>query len=86
MGVDYVAVGAVFPTTTVGKGARAAIGLDGIRRTRELTTLPLVAIGGINESNVADVVRAGADCVAVISAVTMADDPEAAARRLGRRN
>ena len=82
MGVDYVAVGATFPTTTVGKGARAAIGLDGIRRARDLTTLPLVAIGGINESNVADVVRAGADCVAVISAVTMADDPEAAARRL----
>ena len=78
MGVDYVAVGATFPTTTVGKGARAAIGLDGIRRARELTTLPLVAIGGINESNVADVVEAGADCVAVISAVTMADDPEAA--------
>ena len=82
MGVDYVAVGATFPTTTVGKGARAAIGLDGIRRARELTTLPLVAIGGIKDSNVADVVNAGADCVAVISAVTMADDPEAAARRL----
>ena len=82
MGVDYVAVGATFPTTTVGKGARAAIGLDGIRRARDLTTLPLVAIGGIKESNVADVVEAGADCVAVISAVTMADDPEAAARRL----
>ena len=82
MGVDYVAVGAVFPTTTVGKGTRAAIGLDGIRRAREMTSLPLVAIGGINESNVADVVEAGADCVAVISAVTMADDPEAAARRL----
>ena len=82
MGVDYVAVGAVFPTTTVGKGARQAIGTDGVRRARELTTLPLVAIGGIKESNVADVVEAGADCVAVISAVTMAHDPEAAARRL----
>ena len=82
MGVDYVAVGAVFPTSTVGKGARQAIGLDGIRRARELTVLPLVAIGGINETNVADVIRAGADCVAVISAVTMADDPEAAALRL----
>ena len=82
MGVDYVAVGAVFPTTTVGKGARQAIGLDGVRRARDLTDLPLVAIGGINESNVAGVMKAGADCVAVISAVTMADDPEAAARRL----
>ena len=82
MGVDYVAVGAVFPTTTVGKGARHAIGLDGIRRARDLTDVPLVTIGGINESNVAGVMKAGADCVAVISAVTMADDPEAAARRL----
>ena len=82
MGVDYIAVGAVFPTTTVGKGARQAIGIDGIRRARELTSLPLVAIGGINEDNVAGVIKAGADCVAVISAVTMADDPEAAARRL----
>ena len=82
MGVDYVAVGAVFPTTTVGKGARPAIGLDGIRRARDLTGLPLVAIGGINEGNVAGVIKAGADCVAVISAVTMADDPEAATRRL----
>ncbi len=82
MGVDYVAVGATFPTTTVGKGARQAIGLEGIRRARDLTDLPLVAIGGINEDNVAGVIEAGADCVAVISAVTMADDPEAAARRL----
>ena len=82
MGVDYIAVGATFPTTTVGKGARQAIGLDGVRRARDLTDLPLVAIGGINETNVAGVIKAGADCVAVISAVTMADDPEAAARRL----
>ena len=82
MGVDYVAVGAVFPTTTVGKGARQAIGLDGIRSARDTTDIPLVAIGGINERNVGDVIRSGADCVSVISAVTMADDPEAAARRL----
>ena len=82
LGVDYVAVGAVFPTTTVGKGARQAIGLDGVRSARDTTDIPLVAIGGINESNVGNVIWAGADCVSVISAVTMADDPEAAARRL----
>ncbi len=82
MGVDYVAVGAVFPTTTVGKGARQAIGLDGVRSARDTTDIPLVAIGGINLSNVGDVIRSGADCVSVISAVTMADDPEDAARRL----
>lgn len=80
--VDYVAVGAVFHTTTVGKGARPAIGLDGVRKARECTSKPIVAIGGIDARNAAAVVAAGADCVAVISAVTMADDPRSAAARL----
>lgn len=80
--VDYVAVGAVFRTTTVGKGGRPAIGLDGVRSARERTSKPIVAIGGIDARNAAEVVAAGADCVAVISAVTMADDPRAAAARL----
>jgi len=82
LGVDYIAVGAVFPTTTVGKGTRATIGIDSIRPVKDLAPQPLVAIGGINEVNVREVVKAGADCVAAISAVTMADDPEAAARRM----
>lgn len=80
--VDYAAVGAVFHTTTVGKGARPAIGLDGVRKARERTSKPIVAIGGIDACNAAAVVAAGADCVAVISAVTMADAPQAAAARL----
>ena len=80
--VDYAAVGAVFHTTTVGKSARPAIGLDGVRKARECTSKPIVAIGGIDARNAASVVTAGADCVAVISAVTMADDPRAAAARL----
>lgn len=81
-GVDYIAVGAVFPTITVGKGTRPTIGIDSIRQAKDIAPQPLVAIGGINEVNVREVVKAGANCVAVISAVTMADDPEAAARRM----
>ena len=80
--VDYVAVGAVFHTTTVGKGGRPAIGLDGVRSARERTSKPIVGIGGIDDRNAAEVVAAGADCVAVVSSVTMADDPRAAAARL----
>lgn len=80
--VDYVAVGAVFHTTTVGKGGRPAIGLDGVRSARERTSKPIVGIGGIDGRNAAEVIAAGADCVAVVSAVTMADDPRAAAARL----
>ena len=81
-GADYLAVGAVYATATMGKSGRTAIGPDTVRKVKEMVDQPIVAIGGIDESNIADVARAGADCVCVVSAVTLADDPEAAAARL----
>lgn len=76
---DYVAVGAVFPTTTK---SIAVAGLAGVRRLRAKTRLPIVAIGGVDATNAAAAIRAGADGVAVISAVSGARDPEAATREL----
>jgi len=78
---DYIGVSPVFetPTKTDTKGAW---GLDGLARIRAFSRHRLVAIGGINASNAADVVAAGGDCVAVVSAVCAAPDPEAASREL----
>jgi len=76
---DYVAVGAVYPT---GTKPIAVVGLDAVRRLRARTRLPIVAIGGIDATNVAEAIAAGADGVAVISAVCGAADPEAATREL----
>ncbi|MCH8061041.1 MAG: thiamine phosphate synthase [Chloroflexi bacterium] len=81
-GADYLAVGAVYSTTTMGKSGRTAVGPEMISKVKELAQQPVVAIGGINETNIVDVVRAGADCVCVVSAITYADDPEAATSRL----
>ena len=81
-GADYVAVGAIFATTTMGKSGRRSLGVDAIREVKEAVSMPVVAIGGVNLANIADVVRAGADCVCVVSAVTLADDPESAAAHL----
>lgn len=81
MGVDHVAFGAVYATGTKGVG-RPPQGPDRLRRAKELTQLPLVAIGGINAENVAPVVQAGADAVCVTAAVGLAPEPEAAAARL----
>ena len=81
-GADYLAVGAVYSTVTMGKSGRTAVGPEMIRRVKEATTAPVVAIGGINYANIADVARAGADCICVVSAVTFADDPERAAAEL----
>jgi thiamine-phosphate pyrophosphorylase len=78
-GADYVAVGSMFPTGT--KPGFQLVGPDLIRRLRPAIAVPLVAIGGITEDNCEEVMGAGADAVAVISAVCAASDPETATRR-----
>src|SRR3990172_3673086 len=79
-GADYVAVGSIFPTAT--KPEFQLVGLDLLREVRGQIRAPLVAIGGITVDNAAQVVEAGADGVAVISAVCGAPDPAEATRRL----
>jgi thiamine-phosphate pyrophosphorylase len=81
-GVDYLAVGAVYPTSTMGKGARHVVGVEMVSKVKGMVAQPVVAIGGINAGNIAEVVKAGADCICVVSAVTLADDPQAATRAL----
>jgi thiamine-phosphate pyrophosphorylase len=79
--VDYFCVGPVWPTPT--KQGRPAVGVDTVRAVA--ATAPVTAwfaIGGIDERTVAEVVDAGARRVVVVRAITAADDPEGAARRL----
>jgi len=84
--LDYVAIGGVYGTASKDNTA-APIGLPGLReivriiRARD-PKCPICAIAGINESNAAEVIAAGADGVAVISALSLALDPGAAARAL----
>ena len=84
-GADYLGVGAVYAT-----GSKADIddeeydiGLDPVRDIDEAVDIPFVGIGGITAENAAEVVAAGADGVAVITAVTAAGDPARATRKLG---
>lgn len=77
---DYVAVGAIFATGT--KNDTRPADLDRIRQIKAAVRVPVVAIGGIGASNIADVVAAGADAAAVVSAVCGAADVRGAAREL----
>ena len=79
-GADYIAVGSVFPTAT--KKEAVVVGVDAIRELKRTISTPLVAIGGINESNVGEVVAAGADAVAVVSAVLRERDVKGAVQKL----
>jgi len=78
---DYAGIGPVFATSTKAE-ARPAIGVDGFRALRRLVPLPAVGIGGIDAARAADVIAAGADGVAVVSAICAAPDPEEAARAI----
>lgn len=80
-GADYLAVSPVFATSTK-PDVGDAVGLAGLSAIRSAVSLPIVGIGGISADNVAEVIRAGADGAAVVSAVTRTDDMEGAARRL----
>lgn len=77
--VDYLGVSPIFPTPTKTDTA-PPWGLEGLSAVRAMTDLPLVAIGGIHLSNATEVLAAGADGLAVVSALCSADDPAAAAR------
>ena len=75
-----MAVGAMYKT--ISKEKAVVVGPERLRQIREAVSIPLVAIGGVDVDNIAEVIGAGADSVAVISAVLTADSPETAARCL----
>ncbi len=79
--VDYLGVSPVFATPTK-TDTQAPWGFEGVARIKGYSRHPLVAIGRLDASNAADVVRAGADCIAVVSAICAAPDPFAATKRL----
>jgi thiamine-phosphate pyrophosphorylase len=82
-GADYLAVGSLYPTTT--KVETILVGIERLREIKSVVSLPVVAIGGINRENAAEVVGAGANALAVISAVLSAEDVEEATRQLASR-
>jgi thiamine-phosphate pyrophosphorylase len=77
---DYIGVGPVYATPT--KEGRAPVGLELVRYAAERARLPWFAVGGIDRTNVADVVAAGARRIAVVRAIVDSPDPERAAREL----
>jgi thiamine-phosphate pyrophosphorylase len=78
--IDYIAVGPVYETPT--KPGRPAVGLELVRYAAQHAMLPWFAIGGIDSTNIAGVIDAGARRIVVVRAITEAPDPVAAAAEL----
>ena len=79
--VNYLGISPVYATPTK-TDTKEPWGLEGVARIRTCSRHPLVAIGGLDASNAADVVRAGADCIAVVSAICAAPDPFTATQQI----
>ena len=79
-GADYVAVGSIFPSPT--KASATVVGLERLHQIKQTISIPVVAIGGINRENIVEVMAAGADSAAVISAVLNQRNVEASTRQL----
>ena len=80
-GADYIGASPVFSTPTK-PDAPPPLGIDGLRAMSRAVSIPVVAIGGINQGNAATIMEAGAAGIAVVSAIVGAEDVEAAARCL----
>ena len=83
LNVDYYGVSPIFATPTKTDTGKPW-GIDGMRKLRELTRRPLVAIGGMNKDTIPDTLMAGADGVAVVSAICASENPLASTRELHR--
>ena len=81
LGPDYIGVGPVFPTPTK-RIPDPPLGLDGMRRMLDLATVPAVVLGGIDATNIASVVSAGARSVCAVRCINRASDPGAEIDRL----
>jgi len=81
MDIDYIGISPVFSTFTKTDTAQP-FGLEGIREVMAITKHPAVAIGGINAGNTREIMAAGADGIAVVSAICSADNPREAAIEL----
>lgn len=83
-GADYLGVGAIYTTESKDvDDENNGIGLKTVAEIADAVDIPFVGIGGVTPERTPDVVEAGADGVAVITAITEADDPEQATRELG---
>jgi len=82
--VDYLAIGKVFETSTMGKKDRNIVGLELISNAKKITAIPIVAIGGINKNNANKVIKSGADSICVVSGIVKSSNPELEANKFKR--
>jgi thiamine-phosphate pyrophosphorylase len=80
--VDYIGISPIFNTATKKSDLAPSLGIDGLKMIRPLFSKPIVCIGGVHQKNVANIIKNGANGVAVISAISKAEQPEKETKNL----
>ncbi|MEM9884619.1 MAG: thiamine phosphate synthase [Bacteroidota bacterium] len=80
--VDYIGISPIFATSTKREDLELPLGMEGLRAIRKIYTKAITSIGGVHAGNVAEIMRNGSDGIAVVSAISKADDPELATQQL----
>lgn len=79
--IDYIGLSAIFATPTK-NNLMTYWGIEGLQHAATISRFPIVAIGGINHSNLTPIMKAGADGVAIVSAISHAEDPRQATKEI----
>ncbi|MFT4850956.1 MAG: thiamine-phosphate pyrophosphorylase [Roseivirga sp.] len=74
--VDYIGISPIFDTSTKKSDLAPSLGIEGLKMIKAIFSKPIVCIGGITKRNVAEIIKNGANGVAVITAISRAEDPE----------
>ena len=80
--VDYIGLSPIFSTDTKTKNLNIPLGIEGLRELKLISNKPIVCIGGINTKNTASIIQNGADGIAVVSAISQANNPQQATKQL----
>jgi thiamine-phosphate pyrophosphorylase len=80
--VDYIGISPIFNTSTKKSDLAPSLGIEGLKMIRPLFSKPIVCIGGVHQKNVANIIKNGANGVAVISAISKAEQPEKETKNL----
>jgi thiamine-phosphate pyrophosphorylase len=80
--VDYIGISPIFNTATKKSDLAPSLGIEGLKMIRPLFSKPIVCIGGVHQKNVANIIKNGANGVAVISAISKAEQPEKETKNL----
>ena len=74
--VDYIGVSPIFPTNTKVKNLDSPLGISGLIKIKKICRKPIICIGGIDQKNAASVLLNGSDGIAVVSAISQANNPK----------